>query len=244
MEPMNDDQRLLRWQKGQLVLALAVTGLLAALWVSLAWLNHTRSLTTATEIHVPTLWIDDIHGTNAMNLGEIDVQNTEETTSDGKPCRRYVFSVKSNDSNSFRLQLAYTTNIPFTYKLYPATESDSGVKVEADGTDYYFTCGTAMEEEKFVQAHNQTYLTITEDASGTQTSSVYDSKYVHDKAEPWYWVSKAQTLNSKDPAEGNYVTIDGSYYTRYYVLEISWDSTLRNNKETDLVYLMAESVSS
>ena len=105
MEPMNDDQRLLRWQKGQLVLALAVTGLLAALWVSLAWLNHTRSLTTATEIHVPTLWINDIHGTNAMNLGEIDVQNTEETTSDGKPCRRYVFSVKSNDSNSFRPQL-------------------------------------------------------------------------------------------------------------------------------------------
>ena len=238
MEPMNSDQENTRWQKRQLVLALVVSCALIMVLVSLAWLNHTRSLATATRVHVPTLWIDDIHGTNAMNLGEIDVQNTEETTSDGKPCRRYVFSVKSNDSNSFRLQLAYTTNIPFTYTLYPAIEyaQERGSCVQV-GT-YFYAYGDPMAPEKKIQAHNETYQSVNSEGN----KIVY--KNVHDNAEPWYWVSKAQTLNSKDPAEGNYVTEDSPYYPRYYVLEISWDSSLKNNKETDLVYLLAESVSS
>ena len=238
MEPMNSDQENTRWQKRQLVLALVVSCALIMVLVSLAWLNHTRSLATATRVHVPTLWIDNIHGTNAMNLGEIDVQDTEETTSTGNPCRRYVFAVKSNDSNSFRLQLAYTTNIPFNYTLYQARETDTkdGSCVQV-GT-YFYAYGTPMSPERLMTAHNETYQSVNSEGN----KIVY--KNVHDNAEPWYWVSKAQTLNSKDPAEGNYVTEDSSYYTRYYVLEISWDSSLKNNKETDLVYLLAESVSS
>lgn len=243
MEPMKDDHRLLRWQKRQLALALAVTCLLAVLWVSLAWLNHTRSLVTATEVHVPTLWIDKVHGTNAMNLGEIDVQDTEVTTEEGKPCRRYVFSVKSNDNNPFRLQLAYTTNIGFTYKIYPAKEDTSGVKVETDDRTYYYAWGSAVDCDMRMQAHDQTYLTTSVDDQGNASDTVYNE--VHPAAEPWYWISAAQTLVSADSGEGSYV-VDPSeadpYYTRYYVLEISWDSTLKNSKETDMVYLMAENV--
>ena len=238
MEPMNSDQRNTRWQKRQLVLALVVSCALIMVLVSLAWLNHTRSLATATRVHVPTLWIDNIHGTNAMNLGEIDVQDVNEYTENNRPCRRYVFAVKSNDSNSFRLQLAYTTNIPFTYTLYPAIEyaQEQGSYVQV-GT-YFYAYGDPMSPEKKIQAHNETYQSVNSEGN----KIVY--KNVHDNAEPWYWVSKAQTLDSGDQTEGNYVTKDGSYYTRYYVLEISWDSSLKNNKETDLVYLLAESVSS
>ena len=239
MEPMNSDQRNTRWQKRQLVLALVVSCALIMVLVSLAWLNHTRSLATATRVHVPTLWIDNIHGTNAMNLGEIDVQDVNEYTENNRPCRRYVFAVKSNDSNSFRLQLAYTTNIPFTYTLYPAIEytQEHGSCVQV-GTYFYAYRAPMTPERLMTAAHKETYQSV--NSQGEKT--VYD--YVHGNAEPKYWISSPQTLNSKDPAEGNYVTIDGSYYTRYYVLEISWDSTLRNNKETDLVYLMAGSVSS
>lgn len=238
MEPMNSDQRNTRWQKRQLVLALVVSCALIMVLVSLAWLNHTRSLATATRVHVPTLWIDDIHGTNAMNLGEIDVQDVNEYTENNRPCRRYVFAVKSNDSNSFRLQLAYTTNIPFTYKLYPAIEyaQERGNCVQV-GT-YFYAYGDPMEPEKKIQAHNETYQSVNSEGN----KIVY--KNVHNNAKPTYWISSPQTLDPGDQAEGSYVTEDSSYYTRYYVLEISWDSSLKNNKETDLVYLLAESVSS
>ena len=87
-------------------------------------------------------------------------------------------------------------------------------------------------------AHNETYQSV--NSQGEKT--VYD--YVHGNAEPMYWISSPQTLDPGDQTEENYVTEDSSYYTRYYVLEISWDSSLKNNKETDLVYLLAESVSS
>ena len=233
MEPMNSDQRNTRWQKRQLVLALIVSCALMMVLVSLAWLNHTRSLATATKVHVPTLWIDNIHGTNAMNLGEIDVQ---DVTTDNPPCRRYVFSVKSNVAKPFRLQLAYTTNIPFTYKLYPATEQnqDNGSCVPVGA--YFYAYGDHMIPEKLTTAHGETYQTTSVDSEGNKVAYAN----VHEKAEPWYWVSKEQTLDSTDKTEGSYVTKDGAYFTRYYVLEISWDSSLKNNKETDLVYLMAE----
>ena len=240
MEPMNSDQRNTRWQKRQLVLALIVSCALMMVLVSLAWLNHTRSLATATKVHVPTLWIDNIHGTNAMNLGEIDVQDVEEHTTDNRPCRRYVFSVKSNVAKPFRLQLAYTTNIPFAYELYPAIEytqkNGSCVQVGA----YFYAYGDPMIPEKCTQAHDATYLTTSVDSEGNATKTVYSEKKVHDMAEPYYWISKEQTLDSTDETEGSYVTKDGAYFTRYYVLEISWDGNLKNNKETDLVYLMAE----
>lgn len=238
MEPMNSDQRNTRWQKRQLVLALVVSCALIMVLVSLAWLNHTRSLATATRVHVPTLWIDNIHGINAMNLGEIDVQDVNEYAENNRPCRRYVFSVKSNDSNSFRLQLAYTTNIPFTYKLYPAIEyTQEQVSCVQVGT-YFYAYGNPMSPERLMTAHNETYQSV--NSQGEKT--VYD--YVHGNAEPMYWISSPQTLDPGDQTEGHYVTEDSSYYTRYYVLEISWDSSLKNNKETDLVYLLAESVSS
>lgn len=257
MEPMNDDQRLSRWQKRQLVLALAVTCLLAALWMSLAWLNHTRSLVTATEVHVPALWIDDIHGANAMNLGEIDVQKTEDYTTDKKPCRRYVFAVCSSTSDPFRIQLAYTTNIPFGYKLYPSvegtTKEGSFVMVNTSDGPYYYTYSeplSALNDRMPVQNHNETYKTIIQEQNGTETSCIYDN--VHSAAKPLYWISGDQKLAADNSdTEGaqevkKYVVHkdDTSPYIRYYVLEISWDSSLINNKETDLVYLMAESVGS
>lgn len=238
MEPMNSDQRNTRWQKRQLVLALVVSCALIMVLVSLAWLNHTRSLATATKVHVPTLWIDNIHGTNAMNLGEIDVQDVNEYTENNRPCRRYVFAVKSNVAQPFRLQLAYTTNIPFDYTLYQARETGTkdGSCVQV-GT-YFYAYGAPMSPERLMTAHNETYQSV--DSEGNKI--VYAN--VHNNAKPTYWISSPQTLDSGDQTEGSYVTEDSPYYTRYYVLEISWDSSLKNNKETDLVYLLAESVSS
>ena len=52
-------------------------------------------------------------------------------------------------------------------------------------------------------------------------------------AEPLYWKSNAQeTLpEKKEKSE--------EFYVNYYILHISWDETVQNNKETDMIYLMA-----
>lgn len=228
---MNSDQRSLQWQKRQLILALVVTCLLAVALATLAWLNHVRSLQTATRVYVPTLWIDNVHGTNAMNLGEIDVQNAEWYTAAGNPCRRYVFAVCSNSPDTFRVQLAYTTNIGFEYKLYPAREGSSVDKDKSipvtgsDGNTYQYSYSSQLGGEA-AQNHNATY-------------GNYDTKKVHPAAEPTYWVSGAQNLDPEK--DGHAVRYENGTYARYFVLEVSWDSALKNNKETDMVYLMAQS---
>lgn len=230
MDQMNSDQRLLQWQKRQLVLALIATCLLAVVLATLAWLNYSRSLQTVTEVHVPSLWIDDVRGVNAMNLGEIDVMDVKETTAEGKPCRRYAFAVCSNNSEPYYLQLAYTTNIGFDYTIYAATESDtlpggSYVEVVASEKSYYYSYGEALAANK-TQAHDLTYRTVTEDQD-----YIYSQDYVQPAAEPVYWRSaQSQEFGDQD---------ENGTYIRYYVLEISWSSSMQNSKETDMVYLMA-----
>lgn len=239
MEPMNSDQRYPQWQKRQLVLALVVSCALAAVLVSLAWLNHTRSLQTATKIHVPALWIDNVRGTNAMNLGEIDVRNpTEYTMIDNvkRPCRRYVFSVCSNATapGKFLLQLAYTTNIDFTYRVFAATEfapdeaiTEPGNSITVGGYRYVYSDDSLWNGDA-VRYPEKTYARETD---------VYD--LVHKDADPKYLISEEQDLET-DP---KVVPILGTK-VRYYVLEVSWDSNQQNNKETDMVYLMAENTRS
>ena len=55
---------------------------------------------------------------------------------------------------------------------------------------------------------------------------------VQQSAEPLYWRSnEPETL----PREAN----ANALYVNYYILHISWDDTVQNNKETDMIYLMA-----
>ena len=55
---------------------------------------------------------------------------------------------------------------------------------------------------------------------------------VQASAEPLYWITDSQeSLPTATDATG--------YYVNYYILHISWDETVQNNKETDMVYLMA-----
>ena len=63
-----------------------------------------------------------------------------------------------------------------------------------------------------------------------QTYGSYD--HVQISAEPLYWRSTSQeTL----PAKPN----SGKYCVNYYILHISWGKEVQNNKETDMIYIMA-----
>ena len=80
------------------------------------------------------------------------------------------------------------------------------------------------------------YLNV--DAAGKYATDKYhettygDYAKVQQSAEPLYWRSDEQeTLPGKANANALYVN--------YYILRISWDETVQNNKETDMIYLMA-----
>ena len=217
---MDNEKKESNWQKRQLILALVTTALLAVVLGTLAWLHYSRNLQTITEIHVPSLWLDNI---STVDLGEIDVENAEN----GQYRKRYVFAVVSNEKSPFLLQLAHTTNIPFTYTIYNAVKSQdepSGDYEAAGGV--YFTVGSAVEGR---------YVNWVD--SGLAGNSYHDATYgeytnVQKNAEPLYWKSKRQEF-----------TQTAKPYISYYVLEVSWGGdqgpNVYNTKETDLIYLMA-----
>lgn len=217
---MDSGKKKADWQKRQLILALVTTALLAVVLGTLAWFRYTRQLQTVTAINVPSLWLEGANGQDisTVDLGEIDVE-------DGTYRRRYVFAVASKDGENYYLQLAHTTNIPFTYTIYESsTESSSGTDFETvDGTDYFV--GKKV---------TGSYLNPSEGDPKLADKTYHDETYgaygnVQKNAEPLYWKSASQSF-----------TQSSLPYISYYVLEVNWEGqNIYNTKETDLIYLMA-----
>lgn len=201
-----------------LVIALVFSILLTAAMGTLAWIRYVRSLQTVTLVHVSDHYLIGPDGTDtaALNLGSIDV-STEGSA-------YYAFGVISYQEK-YRFQLAYTTNIPFTYTIHRA------IKADAKEGDY-----TVLHEEgDYTFYYNPTPLTgkplnLSEDnrtaTDGKHTTtfgkeSVSAQKY----AEPVYWQSDDVDL------------LDFEKDTDFFVMKVSWGDGLRNDKETDLIYL-------
>jgi hypothetical protein len=220
-------------EKLQFIIASLLTVLLAVMLVSLAWYYHQRGLQTATEIHTPyQLYITAGHQEDVTNLslGEIDV--TSGTSKD------YVFCVYGTSSvKTIVLQLAHTTNIPFSYTISRAEEMESQpsesyvVYTGEDGKEYYYKKGSVVQGN---------YLNLDED-TGSVTNQYHDLTYgdgiqddgyqnVQENAEPLYWQGTDETVQKDGTTD----------FYNYYILTISWaEGTVKNNKETDIVYLMA-----
>ena len=203
--------------------------ILAALVIStagtLAWIQYDRSLQTMTKLQIPILTIQgSAPGSLAMNLGDIDVES-------GNHQRTYVFGVSSNQPGHYKLQLAHTTNIPLTYTIYPATKEPGGNSdCTESGISFYYSSdaplhgrylngagGTPLVAQQNGTYHDLTYKTNT---------GAYPNVQLY--AEPLYW-------QSNDPK-----SIEaGEQNTQFYVLEVTWGSGLKNDKETDMIYLTA-----
>jgi hypothetical protein len=203
--------------------------LLTALALSLGWFNHRRSLHTMTEIHQPVrLYIRAGHGEDMarLYLGDIDVDSG--TSAD------YVFSVETESKEGYILQLAHTTNIPFTYEIYRATEvteqTTAAVPYEGeDGTVYYYT-SSAKLDGAYLNETNDTGL-----ANADYHQVTYgDYSYVQKNAEPLYWQTVV-TPGSDQAPDDQELLID------YFILHITWENTgsraIQNDKETDVIYL-------
>ena len=160
---------------------------------------------------------------NNCKLSNIDVSASKS--------KDVVFCVYSEKpSKSYDLQLAHTTNIGFTYKIYTATLADSNAStdvVECLGKKY--KKGDLLPGSYLNIDANNRYAT---DAYHKETYGDYTKSYVQQSAEPLYWkTSSPVTLPDKED--------DTGYYVNYYILHITWGDDVQNNKETDMIYLMA-----
>lgn len=206
----------------------AVLAALALLAVPvLAWLYMQRSMETITKINMPNALLigaGDAKPIQQLELGNIDVSETNKY-------KDVVFCVYSEKpSISYYLQLAHTTNIGFNYEIYKAKLSETG---ELSYLDKKYNKGAPLGGTYLNKASDTGYATNTYHAITYPNSSGSQNGYEHvqKSAEPLYWKStKVETL----PA----VTDSTGYYVNYYILHISWNDTVKNNKETDMIYIM------
>ena len=183
----------------------------------LAWLYIQRSMETMTKVTLPyaiKIGAGDTQSIQQMELSNIDV-------SGGAGSKDVVFCVYSDKEAEYYLQLAHTTNIGFQYTIYKALLDNTYGTIDYLGNKY--TQGEALKGS-YLNKESET------DAYHTQTYGNYGNVQV--SAEPLYWRSASrETL----PAEPN----SGKYYVNYYILHISWGKEVQNNKETDMIYIMA-----
>lgn len=191
-----------------------------------AWLYMQRSMETITKVNMPyalLIGAGDAKPIQQLELSNIDVPGTQKY-------KDVVFCVYSEKpSKSYYLQLAHTTNIGFKYEIYkasrPAADASTEDVVSYLGKQY-------IKGDKLVGS----YLNKDE-SSGNATNKYHEITYgkydkVQKSAEPLYWKTTSQETLPKEKD-------DTTYYVNYYILHISWDENVQNNKETDMIYLMA-----
>lgn len=215
--------RLTRKKRVVISVILAFSALLAL--PVFAWLYMHRSMETITKVNMP----------NALLIGAGDakpIQQLELSNIDVSGAQKYkdvVFCVYSTKPGlDYHLQLAHTTNIGFSYEIDKASIETEAV----DGSIFYL--GDYYRENSKLAGN---YL-------NKETERNYATKHYHGKtygeysnvqisAEPLYWKTTSQ---EKLPDE---IPDKNRNYVNYYILHITWDETVQNNKETDMIYIMA-----
>lgn len=188
----------------------------------LAWLYMQRSMETITKVNMPyalRIGAGDTQPIQQLELSNIDVSGETKY-------KEVVFCVYSAQAEKkYQLQLAYTTNIGFSYQIYKASIDPQG---DIDYLGIKYKKGESLDG-KYLNKDSTGYAT---EAYHTTTYGNYDSSHVQKSAEPLYWKTNAvETLPTKSKSN--------DFYVNYYILRISWDDNVQNNKETDMIYLMA-----
>lgn len=108
-------------QRIQLVISIMLTVVVIISIPTLAWFNHQKQIAELQAIKTPDLLY--ISAANAecvkyFNLSTLDVTKDYPNTETRQTSQLYPFCVAGEYVSNFTLQLAHTTNNPFTYKIY------------------------------------------------------------------------------------------------------------------------------
>ena len=225
-------------------LVLSVLAVLAAValmtGVTAAWFTYQYRLSSIGKIHPPAYISILAPGDTVMQAIDLSYDKSEVTNGQVELKRPFVIR---SESAAYDLCIAHTTNISgLTIKLYEAVNDGSEgnaylAGITEKGTPYYwnrkneddlFKSGAYVNPQgdgdrtiadKGHLAHSETFrLTETE---------AYDR--AQKNAKPLYWVKKGLTGQKRTEN-------DKDYYTNY-ILEISW---LETDKETDILYVIAQ----
>ena len=213
------DRRKLSRRKKKAVLAVAAAALALLVLPVMAWLYMQRSMETITKINMPALFIGagDAKPIQELELSNIDV-SAEQKYKDIVFC---VYSTKPG--LDYDIQLAHTTNIGFTYTIYKASLAPSNGEVSYLNGQY--KKGNELKGSYLNKGDNGY-------ADSTYHKTTYNAySNVQAAAEPLYWRTTDKETLPDSGHNGNYIN--------YYILHISWDEKVQDNKETDMVYLMA-----
>lgn len=215
-------------RKKRAILAVIAAALALLVIPVFAWLYMQRSMETITKVNMPyalLIGAGDAKPIQQLELSNIDVSGTQKY-------KEVVFCVYSEKpSKSYYLQLAHTTNIGFKYEIYkasrPAAETSTENVVSYLGKQYIkgkLLTGSYLNKDESSDYATDKYHGI--------TYNEYDKTYVQKSAEPLYWKTSSP-VTLPDKAD------DTGYYVNYYILHITWGDDVQNNKETDMIYLMA-----
>ncbi len=220
-------------KKVQFICAIVLTIIFFTAIPVFAWFSQRRELKSITRINSPTqLYISSGHKESIANLdlGDIDISEQDEN---GHPVlsKNFVFCVSGNISgNTYKVQLAYTTNIPFEYRISKASEVNEAAEYDVvycseDNSRFFYKKNSILSGE----------FKNLQDGIGHSTSLVGKSygayTQIQKNVKPLYWCSDA-------------VATDGEF-SDYYIITVSWtaeqinNDEISNNKETDLVYITA-----
>lgn len=226
-----------------IVLLLCLLGVAAGL--TYAWFRQSYSLSTVAKIKASIRL--DLAAGNGEDASRFQI-GTVDTTGEGVTSKDYVIAVKKDKPTNYILQIGHTTNIPFTYKLYKATEDNSGtvIYVGADNITYKYKKSDTEIKGKYLNKISDDKILA--NSTGTYHEQTYESySKIQENAEPLYWKSNDPTLGT------------GTDLVDYYILTVSWEKRPAGqhedetndkykyidgieDKETDIVYISVSAI--
>ncbi|MGN0655242.1 MAG: hypothetical protein ACI4KR_00470 [Ruminiclostridium sp.] len=224
---MNKRNKIGAYRKPVIIGAAAIAAVAALSVTVYAWFTNQRRLDTITKINAPTalsIGAGAKEDSMYIDMGGIDV--------DTGTYKDFVFCVFSDTTaGNYKIQLAHTTNIGFTYEIYKSEDNgdENNVAVlytDQNGGSHYYTKGDQLGG---AYINRDPVTLIAGDAYHEESYGAYQKEYVQKNAEPLYWQS-----DIIPPAN----TV-GSGFVDYYILRVSWTAEVKNNKETDMVYITA-----
>ena len=216
-------------RKKMWVLLSTLVALLSMVGLTYAWMAQRASMTTLLTITPPDSITIIPTKKNGTHMTELDLDYNEDSgdkkDADGTIHIYRPVCIKSTEQ-IHRLEVVHTTNMnDLGFKIYPAKKivNNGTVTIQASGSEL---SGAYKNQDGTAKLAKQEVL------------ENYDAKtHVADRnAYPLYWIAVNCQADTSNPETG---ADQKTYYSTYYMLEISWKET---TKETDLFYIMAQNV--
>lgn len=229
----NQSQKVKKKRSKKLLIVIMV-GVCLLLMIGFAWyyyLSHRQVMSEQREVMPPYyLYLVDEKGTDQLQLtignlhpGEtkqvvfgVSNKNPEGGSGDS-------YTISKNSKFNYELELAYTQNLPVTYKVYALT------KAEGSGND--------------------TKKALTAVSKSSELTNKNNNKMYGDKVGDTVNLGKYDLYNKTSGADFDLATkVENGVVTfdlDYYMIEITWKDDIRFSdylKETDLVYVIVNAM--